>query len=136
MRIIPLLESSHPDVKPSLEPLAGHGHPWMARKGRMLQELLTHLESRGQAPDAFAYVVGDELWLSPANRYNRAQIQVAVVWRDYSPVQDGYPEMYYRLSVRRPGVPGLEERVRELSEVEDHIRRAFGWSSPAASHPA
>ncbi|QEH34904.1 hypothetical protein OJF2_34490 [Aquisphaera giovannonii] len=136
MRIIPLLESGHPDVRPDLGPLAGHEHPWTARKGRMLLDLVAHLESRGPAPDAFAYVAGDELWLYPANRHNRARVQVAVVWRDYGPVRDGYPEMYYRLSVRRPGAPGSEERARELSEVEDHIRRAFGWSAPAASDPA
>jgi hypothetical protein len=136
VRIISLLESGTSDVKPELGPLVGHEHSWIARKGRMLLDLVAHLESRGSAPDVFAHVVGDELWLSPANPYNRVQVHVAVVWRDYGPVRDGYPDMYYHMSVRRPGAPGHEERAHELHEVEGCIRRAFGWAFPAADSPA
>ena len=136
MRIIPLLGPDGSDVKPTLVPVVGNEHPWMALKARMLRDLVAHLESRGPAPDIFAHVVGDELWLSPANRQNRVQVQVAAVWRDYSPLLDGYPEMHYLVSVRRPGTPAHEERARELPEVEGHIRAAFGWPFPAVGGPA
>jgi len=136
MRIIPLLRPDEPGIEPDIAHLACHEHPWVARKGRMLIELVAHLKSRGPVPRAFAHVVLDELWLSPASRYDPVQVKVAVVWRDFGPVRDGYPEMYYRLNVRRSGRPGYEKRTAVLTVAEDYIWEAFGWSSGAAADDA
>ena len=130
MRLHNLMAPGDPDIKPTIRHLVADANPLAARKGRMLLELVSHLEARGPAPAAFAYLSGDELWLTPANRYNRARVHVAVDWRDYGPVRDGYPEMYYRLSVRRGGASlSREERSGDLSEVERAICEAFGWAA-------
>jgi len=131
VRLQNLTTLDDPDIRPIVLRLASDANPVAARKGRMLLELVNHLESRGPAPDAFAHLNGDELWLTPANRHNRVRVHVAVVWRDYGPVRDGLPEMYYRLSVRRGGVSlSREERSSDLVEIERTICGAFGWLTP------
>jgi hypothetical protein len=131
VRLHNLTTLDDPDIKPAVLRLAADADPAVARKGRMLLELVNHLEARGPAPDAFAHLNGDELWLTPANRYNRARVHVTVVWRDYGPVRDGLPEMYYRLSIRRDGMSlSREERSSDLDEIERTICGAFGWATP------
>lgn len=130
MRIIHLLNSDGRDVKPSIRCLAEDTNPPIARRGRMLLELVDYLESHGPAPSAFGHLSGQELWLTPANRYNKARVHIGVDGRDYGPLRDGLPEMHYRLVIsRRAGLPPhREERVSELSEVERLIWEAFGWA--------
>ena len=134
-------EPAEPEMQqPAAAPLA-KGSPRSATGSQVIDssspasllELVNHLEARGPAPDAFAHLNGDELWLTPANRYNRARVHVAVVWRDYGPVRDGLPEMHYRLSIRRDGMSlSREERSSDLAEVERAICGAFGWATPGA----
>jgi len=136
VRLLNLMAPDDPDIKPIVRHLAADANPLAARRGQMLLELVSYLEARGPAPAAFAYLSGDELWLTPANRYNRARVHVAAVWRDYGPVHDGYPEMYYRLSIRRGGASlSREERSSDLSEVERAICGAFGWATPGDLDP-
>ncbi len=133
MRIQHLKAPDDPDVQPTIRTLAADPNPWAARQGRMHLELVNHLETRGPAPDAFAYLSGDDLWLTPSNRYNRVWVSIAVVWRDYGPVRDGCPELYYRLGVKR-GDSSLchEERTRDLERVERVSCEPFGWVTRAS----
>src|SRR5262249_16153737 len=117
MKIIHLLELGDPDIKPVVRHLADDADPLVALKGRMLLGLVYHLENGGPAPCVFGYLSGDELWLTPANRHNRARVHIRADWRDYGPARDGIPEMHYRLSIRRPGSPlRRDERASELSD--------------------
>jgi hypothetical protein len=51
------------------------------------------LASRGAAPEAFGILFGSELWLTPANRANRASVQIWADWCDFAPLVGGLPEM-------------------------------------------
>ena len=136
MRLHNLMATGNPDIKPTIRHLAADANPLAARKGRMLLELVSHLEAQGSAPAVFAYLSGEELWLTPANRHSRTWVHVEVDWRDYGPVRDGYTEMYYRLSVRRGGASlSREERSGDLSEVERAISEAFGRAARATGDP-
>lgn len=102
----------------------------------MLLELVRHLEAHGPAPSAFGHMVGDELSITPTNRYNRASVNVQVDWQDYGTIRDGLPELHDRLTIRRGRSPrSRDERTRELSRVEHLIWEAFGWAAPPAGEP-
>ena len=70
------------------------------------------------APRAFGHIVGNELWLLPANSANRALVKVSVDWQDYgasgrgashalqTPIQPGQGRALYRRKGREPGGRG------------------------------
>ena len=131
MRIINLLSIiDEPDIKPAVRQLADNRDHIVGHKGQMLLDLVNHLEADGAAPSAFAQLFGHEIWLSPANQYNRAMVKVAVDCPDYGPLDNRLPVMHYRLQIsRRVGGPSRDARTREVAEVKNLICDAFGRSS-------
>ena len=128
VRIVNLLSIEEPDLKPALRHMANDHDSIIARIGQMLLDLLNHLEADGNAPLVFAQIYCHEMWLSPANQYNRAMVKIGVDWPDYGPLRDGLPAMHYRLQIsRRVGGPSRDGRSRDIAEVKRLICEAFGW---------
>jgi hypothetical protein len=135
VNLMDILETDDTRIKPRLRQLAEDANPLVARKGRMLLDLVDHMEARGPVPCVFANLFGEELRLTRLN--DVVEVHVSVVWRDYGPVRDGYPVMYYLLSYRRPGSPlSRQGRARELSQAELLLLEAFEQVAPAGTRPA
>lgn len=56
---------------------------------------------------------------------------VCVDWRDYAPLQDGVPEMHYRIEIKHRSLNQnvVETRTQDLAECERIFRAAFDGES-------
>jgi hypothetical protein len=111
------------DVRAKLLAMAS-GHSRLdALKGQKLLDLVQLLEAQGPEPRVYARFLLKELMLLT----NNVCVKVWVDWRDYGPLQDGIPQAYYRLQIRRESVALSEDRRAETpEEVERIISQAFG----------
>lgn len=129
VKILNLLSPQEPDVKPALRLLGNTGDRITARKMQMLVDLVGFLEEDGPARLAFAHIYQHEIWLTPANQYNRAMVKITVDWPDYGPLRDGMPAMHYRLQItRRAGAAIRDGRSPDIKEIRRLIFERFGWS--------
>jgi hypothetical protein len=72
---------------------------------------------------------GDQLRREMQKRFPakpKINVSVWVDWRDYSPLQDGLPEMHYRFKIECPGKTLTEDaRAKGLAEAKRIICEAF-----------
>lgn len=126
MRIFNWRDRETRDIEKPLRQLAANDNPLTAAKGQKLLALVRYLQARGPTPEAFGYVWGQELWLSPSPPANRVSLDIGLDWKDYGPMQDGLPLMHYRIRIRhREEVMPMDERVNLPEEVERIILEAF-----------
>jgi hypothetical protein len=121
MQIFNLQDREARDIEKPLRQLAATDDPLKAVKGQKLLNLVSYLQARGPAPEAYGSVRGQELWLSPWRRANRVSIQIGLDWNDYGPLQDGLPLMHYRVKIRRRGEVLTTEERADLPEVVERI---------------
>lgn len=131
MQILSLFDEEGDNFERALRQQAAGNDPVDARRARKLLDLVRYLEAQGPAPRAFAHLFFDELWLTPFREADPAMVHVSVDWKDFGPVQDGIPEMHYRLNYKRAGSElSIDASVRDPDEAERVIWEAFGWGSP------
>src|SRR5262245_10775989 len=127
MHIINLLDRETQNIQAAVLAMVGSEDRLQAAKGQRFLELVKHLQSQGPAPTACGLIVLDELWLTPANRANRASVRVWVDWLDNGPLRDGLPAMHYRLQAERPGASlSRDTRAKTPEEASQAIFEAFG----------
>lgn len=85
-------------------------------------------EWRSKNPDPSTW--GTRLREEMQKRYPpkpKARVSVWLDWRDYGPLRDGLPEMYYRIQIENPGKTRTEDaRAKDVAEAEHVICEAFG----------
>jgi hypothetical protein len=133
MRIVTLdLDADPPepcDVEIPLRRLASAPDRLVAARWQMLLELVRALRADGPHPEAWASILGEELYLSPGNPANRVTVRVRADWQDGAPLRDGWPEFHYRLQIERSGARlSQDARTQSPEEAGRIIREAFGWS--------
>lgn len=117
------------DLELDLRKLASAPERFVAVRWQMVLDLVQLLRADGPFPEAYGFILGDVVLLSPANRANRVSIQLSVDCRDFTPFVDGLPEMHYRLKISRLGAKlTTDARSQDPGEAKRIILDAFGWS--------
>ena len=128
MQIENLLDGDLAGVEPRLlERITGENAIDDCRT-RLLLDLVQHLRRQGPAPRAFGFMVGDVLWLSPANAENLVWVKIWVDSHDYGVLGDGVRDMHFRVECRRgKDGPLTDARVESPEGAEAVMWEAFGW---------
>ncbi len=127
MRIIELLRREDARIEYRLTRLAASPDTAKAWRAQQLLDLVRQLQAQGDEVEAYGVVWGHTLSLRPSNAALHVSVAVEVDWYDYVPLQNGKPDMHYRLRVRNSqNEPSAEARTRSPVEVERFVRAAFG----------
>lgn len=115
------------DLEAPLSAMATDPDRLTAARGRMLLELVRYLLTRGPNPQVGALVFEGEIELIPLRQTNARSIRIWVDYRDYGPVRNGLPDLYYRLQVERSTTRiSSDHRVAAPAEVEQVLLQAIG----------
>jgi hypothetical protein len=116
-------------IEVPLRRFAASTEPFEAAYWEKLLDLVTQLQSNDCENEIHGHILFNELTLCERDpRKSEVRVSVRVDWQDYAPLQDGFPEMHYRLQVSRPEKTLTEDsRTVDPNAAARIICRAFGF---------
>jgi len=127
VRVVNVLDLERGDIVPPLQELADATDSAVATRGRMLLELVTHLNDQGPNPDVCAMPLpGEQIMLYPPYPHPRSVWVEVELSEESSTARSRVGRYSWRVVDRSLGTVG--SGLADMpADVEQAIRGAFGW---------